>query len=72
MADEQVQVAQAQAVRDPGDGVGEADEPEIVLPMQGQVAGFAGLFGLVEDGEQLGHAAVGGDGPRLGERRRRR
>jgi hypothetical protein len=71
LADEQVQVAQAQAVRHPRDGVREADEPEIVIAAQREAAGLAGAAGPVEDGKQLGHAAVGGDGPRLGERGRR-
>ena len=31
------------------------------------MAGFAGLFGLVEDGEQFGHAAVGGGGARVAD-----
>ena len=73
VADEQVQVAQAQAVRYPGDGVREADEPEIVLAVQGEDAsGLVRRAWPVEDGEQFGHAAVGGDGPRLGERGARR
>ena len=46
VADEQVQVAQAQAVGYPGDGVREADEPEVVLAVQGEdVAGLAGWPG---------------------------
>ena len=38
VTDEQVQVPQAQAVRHAGDGVRVADEPEIVLPVQGDGA----------------------------------
>jgi hypothetical protein len=66
VADEQVEVVEAEAVRDPRDGVPEADEPEVVLAAQGEVAG---LVWLAEHGEELGHAAVGRDGTRLGQRR---
>ena len=45
VTDEQVQVPQAQAVRHPGAGVRVADEPEIVLPVQGE--GAPGLIRLV-------------------------
>ena len=69
VTDEQVQIPQAQAVRHTGASVPVANEPEVVLPVQGQCTRTA-LVRLVEGGEQPGHAAVGGDGPCLGERGR--
>jgi hypothetical protein len=51
VTDEQVQVPQAQAVRHPDAGVRVTDEPEIVLPVQGEGArtGLARLLRSIRD-----------------------
>jgi hypothetical protein len=69
VADEQVQVAQAEAVRRPDHRVTVADQPVVAVTVQGQGA-RDGRARLAEDVKQRGHAAFGGDGPRLSQRGR--
>jgi len=67
VADQQIEVAQANAVWQPGHRARVPHRPVIALALHRHGAGRCGLL-FVQDRRELGHAALGGDGAGLAKR----